>query len=95
MIALRTRFKPRAGIVKQEMSDSLLLFNMEDGQYYTLNDVGRRVWELCDGTRSLSDIAEDLSNEYDSPAATIRDDVLELVGDLADAALLVPVAEPA
>jgi Coenzyme PQQ synthesis protein D (PqqD) len=95
VIALRSRFKPRAGIVKQEMSGSLLLFNMEDGQYYTLNDVGRRVWELCDGTRSLSDIAEDLSHEYDSPAAAIRDDVLELVGDLADAALLVPVAEPA
>ena len=45
-------FKPRDGIVKQEVSGSLLLFNMQDGQYYTLNDVGRRVWELCDGTRT-------------------------------------------
>jgi hypothetical protein len=88
-------FKPRDGIVKQEVSGSLLLFNMQDGQYYTLNDVGRRVWELCDGTRTLSDIARDLSAEYDSPAAAIQDDVLELVGDLADASLLVPVAEPA
>ena len=95
MIALGTRFKPRDGIVKQEMSGSLLLFNMEDGQYYTLNDVGKRIWELCDGKRSLSEIANSLSLEYDSPPATIRDDVLELVGDLADATLLVPVADQA
>jgi hypothetical protein len=88
-------FKPRDGIVKQEVSGSLLLFNMQDGQYYTLNDVGRRVWELCDGTRTLSDIARDLSVEYDSTAAAIQHDVLALVGDLADASLLVQVAAPA
>ena len=88
-------FKPRDGIVKQEVSGSLLLFNMQDGQYYTLNDVGRRVWELCDGTRTLSDIARDLSAEYDSTADAIQEDVLALVGDLADAFLLVPVAAPA
>jgi len=95
VIAPDSRFKPREGIVKQEVSGSLLLFNMDDGRYYTLNDVGRRVWELCDGSRSLSEIAIDLSNEYDSSAAAIRDDILELVGDLADASLLVPIAEPA
>ena len=93
MIAPGSRFKPRDGIVKQEVSGALLLFNMDDGQYYTLNDVGRRVWELCDGTRSLSDIALDLANEYDSPAATIREDVVELVGDLRDADLLVPIVD--
>jgi hypothetical protein len=93
VIAPGSRFKPRDGIVKQEVSGALLLFNMEDGQYYTLNDVGRRVWELCDGTRSLSDIALDLANEYDSPAAAIREDVVELVGDLRDADLLVPIVE--
>ena len=37
------------------------------GEYFTLDEVGGRVWELCDGTRSIDEIATIVTEEYDAP----------------------------
>ncbi len=62
---------------------------MGDGHYYALNEVGARVWDLCDGTRSVSDVIALLSAEFDAPAATIDQDVLDLLHELCDERLVV------
>jgi hypothetical protein len=95
MADLHTRFKRREGILQQNVSGSLMLYNMEEGQYFALDDVGVRVWELCDGTRQLGEVVEVLCSEYDAPAATIGNDVLSLIRDLTDEELVVEVGEPA
>jgi Coenzyme PQQ synthesis protein D (PqqD) len=63
-------------------SDTVILLNPEDGQYYTLEGVGARIWDLCDGKRSVSDVISAISEEYDAPPATVQADVIELLGDL-------------
>jgi hypothetical protein len=41
------------------------------------------IWELCDGSLSVSDIVSRLCIEFDDASeATVRDDVLEFVADL-------------
>ena len=52
-----------------------------------LNETAARVLELCDGERSLDDIAAALSERYDG--ADVRDDVVELVDAMAQKGLLV------
>jgi pyrroloquinoline quinone biosynthesis protein D len=52
-----------------------------------LNPTAAQVLELCDGERSLDDIAVALSERYDG--ADVRDDVVELVGAMARKGLLV------
>lgn len=66
-----------------------MLYQMEEGRYFALEAVGMRIWELCDGTRLLSDVAAVLAEEFDAPAAVICEDVLNLVRELSDESLLV------
>lgn len=52
-----------------------------------LNPTAAEVLELCDGRRSLDDIASALSARYDG--ADVHDDVCELVDALAERGLVV------
>jgi coenzyme PQQ biosynthesis protein PqqD len=76
-------------ILSQQASGTLILLHLDTGEYYALNDVGRRVWELCDGTRQVADVVALLCQEYDAPAETIAADVLALVQELAYEQLVV------
>jgi pyrroloquinoline quinone biosynthesis protein D len=55
-----------------------------------LNPTAAEVLGLCDGERSLDDIAGELSARYDG--ADVRDDVLELVDAMAQKGLVVDAA---
>lgn len=48
------------------------------------DDIAVEVLKLCDGARSVEDIAEALSAEYQAPLEVIRADILVLLQDLAD-----------
>ncbi len=89
MVELDHTLKHSEKILVQQVDGTTVLLNLEDGQYYALDEIGGRVWELCDGTRSVSAIIELLSAEYDAPPETIRADVLELLGELTGEKILV------
>ena len=58
------------------------------GRVHTLNGVGTRFWELVDGTRTLGDIAGQLAEEFDAPAARIETDCHEFARELRERGLL-------
>jgi len=92
MMNLQTYPQRKEQIIAQKASRDFLLFNMNDGNYYSLNEVGCRIWELCDGSRSITQLVETLAAEYDAPAETLAHDVMELLDELQKGKLLV---EPA
>jgi len=49
---------------------------------YTLNETGARIWELIDGQRSLSEVHQQMVNEYDIDPQQAELDLLELVDSL-------------
>jgi hypothetical protein len=93
---MRAASYPRRGaqILTQRAEAELVLLCLDDGQYYALDEVGSRIWDLCDGTRSIAEIGVLLSQEFDAPAATIEADLLELLGELVDDKLVVVAEEP-
>jgi hypothetical protein len=89
MIELGSRLAHREQVVFQQVSGKQVLLNLADGQYYALDDVGSRIWSLCDGTRAVKDIVGALCDEYDAEPTTIESDAMELLADLFDAQLVV------
>ena len=77
-------------ILSQTNAESVILLNPDDGQYFTLDEVGARVWQLCDGTRAVEEMISTIHAEYDAPLSAIRADVVELLDDLAREKLLAP-----
>ncbi len=48
------------------------------------DDVAVAVLKLCDGARSVDDIAGELAKEYNAPKAEITADIVAMLQDLAD-----------
>jgi len=66
-----------------------VLLSLDDGSYYSLNDVGAHVWNLCDGARTLAQVVEGVCLEFDATPEEVTPDVVSLVDDLASEKLLV------
>lgn len=88
-VLLDGRLRRQEGILAQEAHGQTVLLRLEDGGYYALDDVGARIWELCDGERAVRDIVTVLCSEFDAPEAVVRSDVLEFIGELQREQLLV------
>ena len=56
--------------------------------YFSLDEVGSRVWRMCDGQHTVREIALTLSREYDANAETIDRDVRALLDELSREQLL-------
>jgi coenzyme PQQ biosynthesis protein PqqD len=76
-------------IIVQKASKDVLLFSMDNGSYYALNEVGNRIWELCDGTHTVAELVCMLAKEYNASAEIIETDILELLEDLRSKNLIV------
>jgi hypothetical protein len=68
--------------------DTVLLLAGDSGEYFTLNDVGGRIWDLADGDRAVTDIVRALLEEYDAPEDVIQADALEILGQLSSEGLI-------
>jgi hypothetical protein len=77
-----------ARALAQGLNGELVLVHVDTGMYYTLNEVGSLVWELCDGSLTVAEVVARVCDEFDAPAAEVTSDVLELVEHLADEKLL-------
>ena len=85
-----TSSAPKRGerIIARRGADEVILLDPDSGNYFTLDDIGGRIWELCDGSRSPDEIAQVLAVEYDAPVEQIRTDVDELLGELRESRLV-------
>lgn len=83
--------RPKRGeqVIAQRASNDLLLLNMEDGNYYSLNEIGGRIWELCDGNRSVSQLIAALAAEYEVSHEVLEKDVSDLLENLQSGRLIV------
>lgn len=88
MIDLESCPKRKAQVVAQKAKNDWLLLNMENGNYFSLNDIGGRIWELCDGSRSVSQVVATLASEYDAPTDVLQKDVVELLEGLESGKLI-------
>jgi len=88
MIDRDSRPKRRDDILTQRLDDSQILLNLVKGMYYELDDVGARVWELCDGNYAVSEMVALLCQEYDAPPDVIGADLIELLEDLSGEGML-------
>jgi pyrroloquinoline quinone biosynthesis protein D len=52
------------------------------------DDTAVEILKLCDGARTVNDIAAQLAKDYNAPVAEIQGDIVQMVQDLADKGVL-------
>ena len=66
-----------------------VLLDLDSEEFFGLDGVGARVFELFGQPRSVDDVIDTLSGEYDVDRPTLATDVTDLVTDLVAQKLLV------
>ncbi len=65
------------------VDDRLVMMGIGDGRYLSLDDTGRRIWELLESSPSLDVLCRRLADEYAAAPDDIRGDVAMFVERLA------------
>jgi len=81
-------FPVRKPVPWRALDTEALVVDVKGGLLYPLNSVGARIWDLCDGARSVDEIVGLLAAEFEAPEPTIRADAIEFIERLADAKLI-------
>ena len=89
----KDRSKSRLVVVKKsrysaELPGEVVLLDEQQGGYYGLSGVGARVWELIQHPRTIEEIVNTLVHEYDVDRQRCRQDIEELLEDMASSGLV-------
>jgi hypothetical protein len=55
-------------IVVQDLNGEVLIYDLKSNKAFCLNETSALVWQACDGTKSVSEISQAISNKLSEPA---------------------------
>ncbi|MBK9713266.1 MAG: lasso peptide biosynthesis PqqD family chaperone [Kouleothrix sp.] len=74
--------------VSSDLAGEVVMLNLKNGTYYGLDEVGAHVWALIQEPRAVAAIRDSILAEYDVEPERCEQDLLALLGDLADNGLI-------
>ena len=88
MSTLETRIKIPKETLFHEVDNEMVLLNLVNGKYFSLDDVGTRMWGLITEHEQLKAVHQALLEEYQVDPHQLEQDLLELTDKLAANGLL-------
>lgn len=83
-IGLDTIVVQASGLVAADLDGEKVMLSIEKGQYFSLNGVAGRIWELLEKPLTVREIVAVLQKEYAVEAETCQVEVLEFLKELYD-----------
>ncbi len=75
-------------VLFQQVGEETVLLDLAGENYFGLNVVGARIWQLIGDGATLQGVFDSLVQEFDAEPERIRADLLALVDELAKAGLV-------
>lgn len=75
-------------VLHQQLGEETVLLHLGTENYYGLDEVGSRVWQLLREHRTVDPIVAALLREYEVDETTLRNDLERLLDELADLGLI-------
>jgi hypothetical protein len=73
----------------QKINAEAVILDMQSEQYYALNEVGMRLWELFAEGKSVQAAIQVLLDEFDVEESALHSDVSQWLHDLSELGLIV------
>ncbi len=95
-VSLKEIYAPSEDVVAREVQGELIIIPITSGigdedEIFTLNETGRAIWGKLDSKRSLKEVVNCLSLEFDASGTEIEKDVLGLGEELLKKKILVKI----
>ena len=87
-VTLHHRVLPSSDVLAQPVSGESILLDLASEQYFGLDAVGTRVWELLTCSGSLEQVHATLCVEFAESPTRIESDLLALLQKMTDAGLV-------
>jgi hypothetical protein len=68
--------------VATDVNDEIVLMNMQRNRCYGLGSTGSDIWRKLGSPIRVSEVIEQLTDQYDAPAGKIETDVLSALAEL-------------
>jgi hypothetical protein len=78
----------RRAVASVELEGEGLLYDEERGSWHLLSPTAMVIWQCCDGSGTLDELARDLAEAYRTDLETVRADTLDSVRQLGHDGLL-------
>jgi hypothetical protein len=88
-IGIHSRLVASEHVHARRFEDDIVMIDLHGGEYYALDAVGARMWELLTTGRSPNEVATLLLAEYDVHRDQVLRDCMQLVDELVSRNLLV------
>lgn len=70
------------------IDDEVVMLSLKNGEYYALNSVASRIWEIIEEQKTVKEITEILMEEFEVDEATCLNDTLECLYDFREKKLI-------
>jgi hypothetical protein len=84
--ATHVRISPR--VYARAFGEELVLLDFSIGEYFGLDPIGAEIWRQLEAGSALSQIADTLVERYEVTRDIALEDVVRLVGEMRDKALV-------
>ncbi len=86
---LSDRFTVSDDVVAREVGGETVLLDLSSGQYFGLDTIGGRIWELLsERPHDLKELCDHIEAEFDAPRERIEADLIALAKQLHDQELI-------
>lgn len=70
------------------IEDELVMFDVNAGQYYGLNNVATAVWNHLETEKTVDELAHALTTEFEIPLEECRNELIEFLPELEEKGLI-------
>ena len=75
-------------VLSQEVSGETVLLDLNNENYFGLNEVGTRIWQLLQEQNNLEKIYDIMLDEYEVDTKRLRKDFDDIIKQLVDTGLI-------
>jgi len=75
-------------VLSQEVSGETVLLDLNNENYFGLNEVGTRIWQLLQEQNDLEIIYDIMLDEYEVDAKQLRKDFDDIINQLVESGLI-------
>ena len=91
-------YQHRPGIIAREIVGEFILVPVSEElasmhSFFTLNSVGRFIWEHLDGTNTLETVAKGITETFEVSPETAKEDLNQLIDELRMTGLIILVTQ--
>ena len=71
-----------------DLDGEKVMMNLDKGQYFMMNEVGSRIWEIASEPKTVEEIVRALLNEYEVEREQCENTVVEFLSELVKSDLI-------